>query len=511
MAWPGGLTRGWLAGGSVPVCLFLALLTGWGVARADGEVAVTIVAVDDSSFPVVTAVFMADYGGRPLANLSATDITVTESGAPGAAATIQQAADANVPLALVIAVDTSGSMQGGALAEAKRSATSLANSLGTTDLAALVAFADSAQLKQQLTASRPTIASAIAQLQAAGNTALYDAVAESARVAAASGYARRAVVLLSDGQEFGAKSSLSREQSLARAAEGGALFYAIGVGSQVDRQYLEELASRSGGRYFAAAEAADVPAIYASLEQILRSQFVLRFETTSAASIQERSIRIVVKQGTLNGESTRAYTSQRPPQAVTEEAPAPPTDAAPASDALPAADSGGTFPALLALVPPTLLALAAAVWIRSRAKPRGVLSASVPAIDMPSPAAPVQVLPRPTSHGALLVIGGPATGRFDLPPEPVSVGSGSECGVRLPAVAGVAPIHARIWFRDGQPMLHHVAAGLSTVVKGRSIDIASLAAGDEITIGPVVLRYVQRSQAADGAPVEARGDEAAKR
>jgi hypothetical protein len=104
----------------------------------------------------------------------------------------------------------------------------------------------------------------------------------------------------------------------------------------------------------------------------------------------------------------------------------------------------------------------------------------------------------PPAAGVLRITSGPASGaRFDLAEAPATIGSSTECVVRLPAGEGVAAEHARLWWRDGKPMLHHIADGYETRVNGRTIDWASLDVGYEVEIGSLVLRFEAPSLPAD--------------
>ena len=150
-------------------------------------------------------------------------------------------------------------MQGETLLKAQESAKRLLSNLRPDDRAAVLSFADEVKVERTLSPDRAALLAAVDGLRADGSTALYDGVARSTELAAESRFTRRAVVLLSDGRESGDASRLSREASLATAATAGSPFFVVGVGPDIDQEYLEQLGTRSGGRYFEAAGAAQVP------------------------------------------------------------------------------------------------------------------------------------------------------------------------------------------------------------------------------------------------------------
>lgn len=461
-----------------------SLLAAARPAQAQEDISISIVSVDDTAFPEVTAVFTADQHGRPLATLDPAEVESEESGSPATLASIGRAVDDDIPLALVLALDVSGSMAGAGLSNAQAAATNLIESLGPADSAAVLAFAQESRVEQPLTQDKALLTAAVSRLTADGDTALYDVVAESARIAAESGLSRRAVVLLSDGVDFGDRSTLSREESLAAASEGESLFYVIGVGPSIDRQYLEELAGRSGGRFFLAAGASEVPEVYAGLAELLRGQFVVAFRASSAADLQDRSVTISVTKGASTGHAERAYESLRPP-------PPPPAPAQPALPAEPEAvapdTSGGSFPVALLAVPIGLLALlVGAVLARRqwRRRAKGGPSKEAAPLTPSSYAAPIS-----TWKAGIVVTSGPDQGRsFKVGEQPVTVGSGDGCAIHLSAAAGVGAEHARIWWRDGRLMLHHIAPRLRTMLAEKAVVWAALEDGDEVSIGPHVLR-----------------------
>lgn len=94
-----------------------------------------------------------------------------------------------------------------------------------------------------------------------------------------------------------------------------------------------------------------------------------------------------------------------------------------------------------------------------------------------------------TEEAAVLITSEQDEGRlFRVSEKPVTIGTSENCDIRLPAAAGIAEEHARLWWRDGRLMLHHIAPDLVTHVGSRKILWTSLEDGDEAAIGPYTLR-----------------------
>ncbi len=222
-----------------------------------------------------------------------------------------RAIDGDIPLSVVLAIDKSGSMAGLNIDQAKQAATSMVGSLGEQDTASLLSFSDAVTVGPVASVDRETLTLAIAELSARGNTALYDATTAAADLAVSSGGARNAVVLLSDGEDFSGRSLATRAASLEQAAASEAIFYVIGVGAEIDRDYLTTLADTAGGRLFEAVSPAETPTIYQSLEDLLRRQYIVTFTNQAAAKTQSQQVEIRIQVGELNGSASRDYLSRR--------------------------------------------------------------------------------------------------------------------------------------------------------------------------------------------------------
>src|SRR6185503_15382050 len=93
--------------GSNPVKrLWFALLALSGLAialpasvAAQDPITLSILSVDDSKFPNVTAVVATDQRGAPIADISLRELQIEESGAPALPISIQRAIETDVPLA----------------------------------------------------------------------------------------------------------------------------------------------------------------------------------------------------------------------------------------------------------------------------------------------------------------------------------------------------------------------------------------------------------------------------
>lgn len=163
---------------------------------------------------------------------------------------IEQGERQKINLALV--VDTSGSMQGQALQDAKQASQSLVDALGEGDLLSVVGFGSSAEVVVPTTVldqhNVKEIKAKIAAMEASGTTDMAGGL--SAGLAELRQQLRpdrlHRVVLLSDGVPNDDGQLLGLAQS---AGSQGISITAMGLGLDYDESLMAKLAMHSGGKY----------------------------------------------------------------------------------------------------------------------------------------------------------------------------------------------------------------------------------------------------------------------
>jgi hypothetical protein len=103
--------------------------------------------------------------------------------------------------------------------------------------------------------------------------------------------------LLSDGAQDGVKVKVTRDQALAAATGAGVPFFAIGEGSDIDRAYLTQLATSTRGRYLEAPKITDLGGLFASIGELLTSQFIVTFDASAAPAGAASPITITLQSG----------------------------------------------------------------------------------------------------------------------------------------------------------------------------------------------------------------------
>ncbi len=264
-------------------------------AQADADPAVQINQIDSANFPAVEAtVAVVDPSGMPIRGLGIQDVQVFDGARPAVVTDVSQAIDTGIGIAVVLAIDTSGSMAGEPLTVAKQVARDFVTRLSSEDQAMLLAFGASVSATQGFTADKNAMIRAIDGLEAGGNTALYDAVVASVGWAGGADLPRRAVVLLTDGQDRGERSSASRSSSLDSATRGGVPIFTAGLGPAPDHEYLNELASSTRGQAFSASTPAELGPLYDSILGLLGGQYIIKIDFGESARPGSHTLRVAV-------------------------------------------------------------------------------------------------------------------------------------------------------------------------------------------------------------------------
>jgi VWFA-related protein len=182
-------------------------------------------------FVNVTAT-VTDDNGRFVPGLRQEDFTVYED---GRVQEVSHFSSDRVPVSLGIALDSSGSMSPEKLAAARAAIDRLIfKLLDQEDELFFVEFATQAHITQGWTTDRELISQAVARVNAIGGTALYDAVAEALPTAEEGQNRKKALLVISDGNDTNSSIGVSALRQRIRESE--VLVYALGVDSTASRE-----------------------------------------------------------------------------------------------------------------------------------------------------------------------------------------------------------------------------------------------------------------------------------
>jgi Ca-activated chloride channel homolog len=254
--------------------------------------ALTVQAQFTSSVNVVEVyASVTDRQGQPVKGLGREDFTLREDGVPQEVTTF---AAGDFPLSVGLALDRSFSMSGQRLATAKSAARLFLAELRPADESMLIGIGSTTDVLAPLSVDRAQQFDALTRLDAFGTTGLYDAII-AAIDAIQPARGRRALVLLSDGNDR--YSTATSAQALSRARSADVLVYPVALG-QTRPVVFAELATLTGARSFHVRDARQLPETLRTIAAELRHQYLLGYTPAKApvaGSNEWRSISVAVR------------------------------------------------------------------------------------------------------------------------------------------------------------------------------------------------------------------------
>lgn len=196
-------------------------------------------------------------------------------------------AGVRAPIALAVVLDTSGSMSGAKIEDAKRSVLRLVSDMRDEDQIAVVRYSDTSELLQPLArvgSVRASLTSKIRGLEAGGGTNIPSGLGHGLR-ALDEGTRKsvRRIVLVSDGLD----STRAQAEAFARSSfDSGITVSSLGIGLDFDEAYMGSVAQNGHGNFAFVREGS-------SLAQFLKQEL----EETSLTTVENARVRIELPRG----------------------------------------------------------------------------------------------------------------------------------------------------------------------------------------------------------------------
>jgi Ca-activated chloride channel family protein len=231
-------------------------------------------------------VTVVDPQNRYVTDLDQQDFSIFEDGAKQDLIFFNRT---SLPIALSLLIDTSASMEN-RLQIAQEAAVGFARRLRPQDLAQVVDFDSRVEITQDFTNNVANLESAIRATMAGGSTSLHNAIYISLkelakiRVKSQDEVRRRAIVVLSDGEDT--SSLVTYEEVLDLAKRSETSLYTIGLqpkdapsskGFREAEFVLRQLAQETGGRAFFISRVEDLKDVYGQIADELSSQYTIGY------------------------------------------------------------------------------------------------------------------------------------------------------------------------------------------------------------------------------------------
>jgi VWFA-related protein len=266
-------------------------------------------ASSSDSNPVSLLFTAIDKRKQFITTLRAEDIRVLEDGVQQEIIGFKQQTDK--PVSIVFMLDMSRSQEK-VIPSAKLVSRKFVDSIihPNRDSVAIISFSDEAKLEQELTGDLQQIRQAInhlkfippegyigggqivtkptasgAKQQTQGGTAIWDAISFALEKVSirASDNSRRVIILLTDGHDTVSKLKLS--EAVEQAIKANVVVYSIALSDDyyggTEESQLRKVSERTGGRAFFPKKVKDLQAVFAEIEQELRSQYLISYSSAS--------------------------------------------------------------------------------------------------------------------------------------------------------------------------------------------------------------------------------------
>jgi tight adherence protein B len=227
-----------------------------------------IASIDTTAFPKVQAIVTVPNEATAVP-LTPESFRVVEGQTP------QQLTIERIPttdLSVVLVIDTSASMRGQPMAEARAAATSFVRAMPAATPVAVVGFGNATKIYSAFGATRPATEAAIGTLRAAGNTTLYDAVLRAASLFSSrpkTSTSRSVMVVLTDGGDTRSVAKLSDVTSVLSTS-----------GIESDLASLTLLAKSAGGQVVSASDPLALQGVFRGIADTVLNQYRLNWTST---------------------------------------------------------------------------------------------------------------------------------------------------------------------------------------------------------------------------------------
>jgi VWFA-related protein len=224
-------------------------------------------------------VSVSDTGGNPIGNLEEKNFSVFENGKRQKIASFNFAA--NLPISVGVLLDHSGSMEKRMEGAKSAAIEFFKRIIKKNDRAFIAPFAGDPARNTPFVSEIATLEAQVNGIpEAAGGTALYDAIITGLyRFRNMQG--RKALVVITDGEDT--TSRMAYEEMLTYARASRVPLYFIGVGFSLGGDgKMKALAAETGGVAYFVRKVEDLGETYKKLEQDLRSQYLISYQTESS-------------------------------------------------------------------------------------------------------------------------------------------------------------------------------------------------------------------------------------
>jgi Ca-activated chloride channel homolog len=259
---------------------------------------------------VEVTISVTDGNGRLVTGLAKDDFQVFEDGVEQ---TITQFTDQRVPVSLGLLLDASDSMRGQPVVDARIAVDHFVGDLLLpADEVFVATFNHRPRLAARWTTPPNSLRDVLVGLKPSGGTAIYDALAETAKMFERRMHVRAATIVISDGADTASDRSLYQAIEVIRRSD--AFVYALAIDAadarattRVNPETLREITGLTGGYTEVVRAAADLGPATERIADELNKQYTLGFSSARPPDGKWRPLRVRVRNGEYLARARRGY------------------------------------------------------------------------------------------------------------------------------------------------------------------------------------------------------------
>lgn len=243
---------------------------------------------DDPSGPiriktdlVTLTMTVTDQYGRYVSGLNKSAFTIKDN---NQVQDITYFSDTDAPISIGILFDVSGSMSNEKIKKARKALERFITTSHPNDEYFLIAFNNRAQLLMDRTRDGEALLRQLSLVNPKNNTALYDAVYLGAERVTRGAHNKRAILIISDGQDNASRYNFGEVRRLMK--ESDVVTYSVGIMDKADaassfgmqgQAFLDELSSVTGGKSFYPQTDIEMDEIFERIALELRNQYSIGY------------------------------------------------------------------------------------------------------------------------------------------------------------------------------------------------------------------------------------------
>jgi Ca-activated chloride channel family protein len=229
---------------------------------------------------VLVPVTITDDYNRPVVGLNQDNFRLFEG---KRAQEIKHFSSEDAPVSVGILVDTSGSMKD-KLDRAREAVTQFCEAANPQDEFFLITFSDTPTVMTDMTTSVERVENDLLTVRSKGQTSLLDAIYMGVGKMRSARYARRALLIISDGGDN--HSRYSEHDVKAAIREADVIVYSVGTYDRyvatreelLGPQLLQTMAEQTGGHSFVLSSVNEMPTVTRTIGTQLRHQYMLAYQ-----------------------------------------------------------------------------------------------------------------------------------------------------------------------------------------------------------------------------------------